>query len=423
MHARCETDPLDVATDLCQQCGGEYCDDHLVYPYGAKRPPLCKSCAIAVGGVRSGAAVVRKRSRAQVKRRRAELRSVQHERRSTGFEFFEADAPFPPADPGPADDPAPAPVPAAAGTGTGDELPASGPEADVVPEPAGRRSSLWRRRRSAGTTLPVAPEPEPGADPRRLGADLPDPISARTSAKDLLTRLRESGAVPPSIERRGRDRVDVLSTRQDPDDELPPGWAMPAQAPEPLGDGEPTLEALAESGCPSAIGGEAPPEVPAVESFLAVSEVAPPPPPACDIDVEVRRGPAPLRGPDSPDPPVTPEWLLRTVPPAPLITINRAHDLVLPSPPPQPGDGPADGGPWVPPALRGVDQPLTARLLEADQTDPVALGSTFGGATASHPAVQPQVQATPPAGVDDDDDPWAGVPPALRGGGWRPTGF
>lgn len=364
MHARCETDPLDFATDLCQHCGGEHCDDHLVYPYGAKRPPLCTSCAIAVGGVRSGAAVVRKRSRGQVKRRRAELRSVQHERRATSFEFFEADAPFPTTDPGPVDDPAPAPTPAAAGTC--DELPASRPEADVVPEPAGRRSLLWRRRRSADTTLPAAPDPEPAAEPRLpLGANLPDPRSARTSAEVLLTRLRESGAVPSSIERRGRNRVDVRSRHQDPDDELPPGWATPAQDPAPMatGDGAAAAEAVPIS---AAADEDRRTEEPSSSTHAVWGE---------HIDVEVG-----------------------------------------------PGVGPADGGPWVPPALRGVDQPRTARLPEADETDPAALGSTFGGAIASHPAAQPQGQPTPPAGVDDDDDPWAGVPPALRGG-WRPTEF
>jgi len=38
---------------MCRMCGGEFCDMCLLYPAGK---PLCKACAIAAGGVRSGAA-------------------------------------------------------------------------------------------------------------------------------------------------------------------------------------------------------------------------------------------------------------------------------------------------------------------------------------------------------------------------------
>lgn len=47
----CREHSFESAADLCRICGAEYCADCLVHPFGK---PLCKSCAIAAGGVRNG---------------------------------------------------------------------------------------------------------------------------------------------------------------------------------------------------------------------------------------------------------------------------------------------------------------------------------------------------------------------------------
>jgi hypothetical protein len=49
----CREHSFEKASDMCRMCGGEFCDMCLLYPAGK---PLCKACAIAAGGVRSGGA-------------------------------------------------------------------------------------------------------------------------------------------------------------------------------------------------------------------------------------------------------------------------------------------------------------------------------------------------------------------------------
>lgn len=49
----CREHSFEKATDVCRMCGGEFCDMCLLFPAGK---PLCKACAIAAGGVRSGGA-------------------------------------------------------------------------------------------------------------------------------------------------------------------------------------------------------------------------------------------------------------------------------------------------------------------------------------------------------------------------------
>jgi len=50
----CEDHSFESAENVCRRCGLEYCELCLVYPFGAKKP-LCKECAMVVGGVRSQA--------------------------------------------------------------------------------------------------------------------------------------------------------------------------------------------------------------------------------------------------------------------------------------------------------------------------------------------------------------------------------
>lgn len=40
--------------DHCRDCQHPYCTRCLVYAFGPKKPPLCVSCALHAGGVRSG---------------------------------------------------------------------------------------------------------------------------------------------------------------------------------------------------------------------------------------------------------------------------------------------------------------------------------------------------------------------------------
>jgi hypothetical protein len=56
MEGRCERHLFDQAVDLCGVCGGEYCNDCLVYSFGPKKPPFCLPCAVQRAGVRSNAA-------------------------------------------------------------------------------------------------------------------------------------------------------------------------------------------------------------------------------------------------------------------------------------------------------------------------------------------------------------------------------
>jgi hypothetical protein len=70
----CENHSFEGSENDCGQCGRSFCSECLVYPFGPKRPPLCKACAIAAAGIRKNG------GRAPVASRR-ELRRQQRERR------------------------------------------------------------------------------------------------------------------------------------------------------------------------------------------------------------------------------------------------------------------------------------------------------------------------------------------------------
>ena len=55
MEHNCERHTFEVADGVCRSCQGSFCVDCLIYPFGPKQEPLCKPCAIAVGGIRSTA--------------------------------------------------------------------------------------------------------------------------------------------------------------------------------------------------------------------------------------------------------------------------------------------------------------------------------------------------------------------------------
>ncbi len=51
----CQVHPYEVAEGLCRSCGGPFCADCLVYPFGPVKPPYCVPCAVTAAGVRKNA--------------------------------------------------------------------------------------------------------------------------------------------------------------------------------------------------------------------------------------------------------------------------------------------------------------------------------------------------------------------------------
>lgn len=79
MNGRCENNALDAAFDVCDACGGEYCQSCLLFPNGMKKAGLCKTCAIASSGVRNRAKRERLQSRSSANKRHKELRKIAKE--------------------------------------------------------------------------------------------------------------------------------------------------------------------------------------------------------------------------------------------------------------------------------------------------------------------------------------------------------
>lgn len=77
--AFCENHNFEMADDICGQCGRDYCAECVVYPYGPKKPPLCKSCAIARAGIRKHAAAPPALSKRELRRRRRDRKQHAHD--------------------------------------------------------------------------------------------------------------------------------------------------------------------------------------------------------------------------------------------------------------------------------------------------------------------------------------------------------
>lgn len=90
MNGRCETDPFDRAVDVCRICFGEYCWTCLVEPKG-RQQPMCRECALIVGGLRPKAKPRVCGSKKTVKARRAALKESREAPRQHGasFTFFD----------------------------------------------------------------------------------------------------------------------------------------------------------------------------------------------------------------------------------------------------------------------------------------------------------------------------------------------
>ncbi len=78
----CQVHPYEVAEGLCRSCGGPFCADCLVYPFGPTKPPYCVPCAVTAAGVRRSArnprVVVPKETKRRLKEwRKARKRDLQ----------------------------------------------------------------------------------------------------------------------------------------------------------------------------------------------------------------------------------------------------------------------------------------------------------------------------------------------------------
>lgn len=76
MDGRCDKHSFEPAERICRSCGGEFCQDCLVYSHGHRKPPYCVSCALAAAGVRASA------GRPVVRSKREIRKALRDERRS-----------------------------------------------------------------------------------------------------------------------------------------------------------------------------------------------------------------------------------------------------------------------------------------------------------------------------------------------------
>jgi hypothetical protein len=70
----CYVHNFELAETRCRNCGNEFCNECLVFAFGAGKPPYCVACALAAAGVRSNAG-------RQPTMSRRELRRLEKERR------------------------------------------------------------------------------------------------------------------------------------------------------------------------------------------------------------------------------------------------------------------------------------------------------------------------------------------------------
>jgi hypothetical protein len=73
--SNCVKHVMQTATATCCECDYAYCEDCIVYPFGAQRPGMCVSCAMAFAGVSSTKVVRRKEPRTSLADRRRRKRA------------------------------------------------------------------------------------------------------------------------------------------------------------------------------------------------------------------------------------------------------------------------------------------------------------------------------------------------------------
>lgn len=85
MSQACVRHPMTYGDHLCSECGHRFCEDCIVFPYGADRPGLCIKCALERSGVRKRATewpklsrrVIRERLRIEADKRAAAAATVE----------------------------------------------------------------------------------------------------------------------------------------------------------------------------------------------------------------------------------------------------------------------------------------------------------------------------------------------------------
>jgi hypothetical protein len=319
----CIAHPYEAAESICRSCGGAYCADCLIYPFGADKPPLCIPCAITAGGVRRTAKSVTRAAPKEKKQRLKEWRKAKKRHLNapapdgvaTWQRMDEADADYedgaehlvgaerealrlPPAEP---------------------EAPEPPPDVNFAPPaPAG---TDWRREIDAAGTnfgapassydLPrVAAENDSWAPPP-IVAD-PEPRPAAYGAEPFEPQPLSTFEPPATFEPAG----EPVSETWDP---------VAAFEPQPLEVSMPvTVDVSADPLAPS-FGAPLPPQPEPLSDFgmdaMGEAPLESPPPP-----------PPPFAEPEAPPPPVDPLAAAPVVPPT---------AVTPPMPPPPPVVRPA----------------------------------------------------------------------------------
>lgn len=77
MSNSCVKHPMTFGTQICGECGHHFCEECVVFPFGVKKPPVCISCALELGGISSRPSGRPKLSRQSIRERRAAQRKAQ----------------------------------------------------------------------------------------------------------------------------------------------------------------------------------------------------------------------------------------------------------------------------------------------------------------------------------------------------------
>ncbi|HTO01299.1 MAG TPA: hypothetical protein VL068_11550 [Microthrixaceae bacterium] len=77
MSSSCVKHPMNFGEEICGECGHHFCQECVVFPFGSKKPPLCISCALELGGISSHPTGRPKLSRQSIRERRSIQRKAQ----------------------------------------------------------------------------------------------------------------------------------------------------------------------------------------------------------------------------------------------------------------------------------------------------------------------------------------------------------
>ena len=76
-EGRCFLHSFEPSEARCRNCGSEFCNECLVYAFGATKAPFCVGCALAASGVRSNAGRPPTVSRRELRRMEKERRRAE----------------------------------------------------------------------------------------------------------------------------------------------------------------------------------------------------------------------------------------------------------------------------------------------------------------------------------------------------------